>query len=300
MAISADGSPCSDSFNALSAPFLAGQKIGLIGLLRTDITEDVGLAKAGQVTTDAAMMSFQQENPLPLAPFNAILSLPPPGTCTAYAGAGDLLNGDQVPGADDPGAKFLNAGTPLTASSAAGSRTLARPTGNARNYQPLGYTYTGSRRPANLFLNPGNFTVSGTGGADVGAFQATATIPNPAGLTWTNRAQTVAIVRAQGFTVNWTGAPSDQPVIIFGGGVDIPTNSSVVFACVAPAGSSSFTVPGVALANVPATRPNLLSSKGAVYVGALPTANPAAFPASGIDTGAIVAGAFAAKTVIFQ
>jgi hypothetical protein len=43
-----------------------------------------------------------------------------------------------------------------------------------------------------------------------------------------------------------------------------------------------------------------VQSKDAVYVGALPTANPAAFSASGIDTGAIVAGAFAAKTVIFQ
>ena len=300
IAISADGSPCSDSFNALSAPFLAGQKIGLIGLLRTDITEDVGLQRPGQVTTDAAMMSFQQENPLPPAPFNAILSLPPPGTCTSYTGTGDLLNGDRVPGADDPGAKFLDAGTPLTVSSGAGSRTIGRPAGNARNYQPLGYTFTGSRRATSLFLNPGNFNVSGTGGADVGAFQATVTIANPAGLTWTNRATTVTINRSQGFTVNWTGAASNQPVIIFGGGVDIPTNSSAVFACVAPAGSSSFTVPGLALANVPATRINLIQSKDAVYVGALPTGNPAAFTASGIDTGAIMAGTFAAKTVIFQ
>jgi uncharacterized protein (TIGR03437 family) len=300
IAISADGSPCSDSFNAMSTPFLAGQKIGFIGLLRTDITEDVGLAKPGQVTTDAAMMSFQQENPVPVAPFNAILSLPPPGTCTSYTGAGDLLNGDQVPGADDPGAKFLNAGTTLTVSSGANSRTLGRPPGNARNYQPLGYTYTGSHVSTSLFLNPGSFTVSGPGGGDVGQFQATVAIPNPAGLTWTNRAQTVTINRSQGFTINWSGAPPDQSVIIFGGGVDMPTNSSAVFACVAPAGTSSFTVPAIALANLPATRPKLIQSKGAVYVGALPTTNPASFSASGIDTGAIMAGAFAAKTVIFQ
>jgi uncharacterized protein (TIGR03437 family) len=300
IAISADGSPCSDSFNAMSAPFLAGQKIGLIGLLRTDITEDVGLAKPGQVTTDAAMMSFQQENPVPVAPFNAILSLPPAGTCTAYTGAGDLLNGDQVPGSDDGGAKFLNAGTTLTVSNGANSRTLGRPTGNARNYQPLGYTYTGSHVSTSLFLNPGSFTVSGPGGGDVGQFQATVAIPNPAGLTWTNRAQTVTINRSQGFTINWSGAPPDQSVIIFGGGVDMPTNSSAVFACVAPAGTSSFTVPAIALANLPATRPKLIQSKGAVYVGALPTTNPASFSASGIDTGAIMAGAFAAKTVIFQ
>jgi uncharacterized protein (TIGR03437 family) len=302
MAISADGSPCSDSFNALSAPLRAGQKIGLIGLLRTDITEDVGLERAGQVTTDAAMMTFQQESPLPFAPFNALISLPPPGTCTSYTGGGDLLNGDTIPGADDSGAKFLNAGTPLTVSNGTDKRNLPRPANNARNYQPLGYTYTNSRRPPSLFLNPGSFTVAGPGGAgaDIGAFQATVTVPNPVGLTWTNRAQTTTIDRTQGFTVNWTGAPPDQPVIIFGGGVDMPTNSSAVFACVAPAGSSSFTVPAIAMSNVPATRPNLIKSKGAVYVGAIPTANPAAFTASGLDIGAIVAGTFAAKTVIFQ
>jgi hypothetical protein len=235
-----------------------------------------------------------------LAPFNALISLPPPGTCTAYTGSGDLLNGDTIPGADDAGAKFLDAGTPLTVSNGKDQRNLGRLTSNARNYQPLGYTYTNSHRPSTLFLNSGSFTVTGPGGGDVGAFQAKVTVPNPAGLTWTNVAQTLTIDRSQGFTINWTGAPSNQAVIIFGGGVDMPTNSSAVFVCVAPAGLSSFTVPAIALANVPATRSNLLLSKDAVYVGALPTTNPATFTASGIDTGAIVAGAFAAKTVIFQ
>jgi uncharacterized protein (TIGR03437 family) len=303
MAISADGSPCSDSANALTASFLAGKKIGLIGLLRTDVTEDVGLAKSGQVTTDAAMLTFQQENPLPAAPFNAILSLPPPGSCTAYSAAGDLFDGDPLPGADDSGAEFLNAGTPLTISSAAGQRSLGRPAGNARNFQPLGYTYTGSLVPSSLLLNAGNLTLSAPGGADVGPFQAAITVPSAFELTWTNQPSPPAILtinRSQGLTVNWSGAPAGQPVIIFGGGVDLPSNSSGVFACVAPAGSSSFTVPAIALGNIPATRRNLLQSKGVVYVGALPASNPTMFTASGLDVGAIVTGAFAGRTVVFQ
>jgi hypothetical protein len=36
------------------------------------------------------------------------------------------------------------------------------------------------------------------------------------------------------------------------------------------------------------------------YVGALPLASPAALTAGGLDTGAIYAGAFIGKTVIFQ
>jgi hypothetical protein len=100
--------------------------------------------------------------------------------------------------------------------------------------------------------------------------------------------------------VNWTGAPAGQSVIIFGGGVDLPTNSSAVFACIAPPGSSSFTVPPQILANMPPTWDNLLRSKDAVYVGALATTSPATFAASGLDIGALVAGTFVGKTVIFQ
>ena len=300
MAISSNGSSCSDPLNPLTAPFLAGKRIGLVGLLRTDITEDVGLAKTGTVTTEASMTTFQQENPIPAAPFSAVLSLPPAGTCTAYTAAGDLLDGDAVPGADDPGVKFLDAGTALTLSSSTDQRTIRRPTNKARNYQPLGYTYTGSRRKPSLFLNAGSLTLAGPGGADVGSFTAPITLPNPAALTWTNRATTLIVTRSQGLTVNWTGAPPDQPVVIFGGATDAPTNSSAVFACLAPAGSASFTVPALALANFPATRTNLLNSKGAIYVGALPTSNPVSFSASGIDNGAILPATFFGKTVIFQ
>jgi uncharacterized protein (TIGR03437 family) len=127
IAISADGSPCSDPVNALTAPFLAGKRIGLVGLLRTDIMEDVGLAKTGIATVEASMTTFQQENPLPAAPFNGVFSLPPAGTCTTYAAPGDVLEADMIPGADDPGAKFLDAGTLLTLSSATDKRSIGRP-----------------------------------------------------------------------------------------------------------------------------------------------------------------------------
>jgi hypothetical protein len=89
-------------------------------------------------------------------------------------------------------------------------------------------------------------------------------------------------------------------VVIFGGGVDLPFNVTGEFVCVAPPGSSSFAVPSTALANVPPRRGHLLQSKGVVYVGALPLASPAAFTATGLDSGAIYAGAFIGKTVIFQ
>ncbi|MGA2185999.1 MAG: hypothetical protein ABSH47_23515 [Bryobacteraceae bacterium] len=297
MAISADGSPCSDSGNALTAPFLAGRKIGVIAVLRTPVTEDVGLPAAATVTTDSIMMTFQQESTSPLPPFNPFFSLPPAGTCTAFTPQGDMFDGDPFPLSGTTG-KFLDAGSSLTVSSATGNRKASRAAGNVRNFQPLGYTYDGSLVPSSLFLNPGSFTLTGAGGADVGAISTNFTFPTP--LTWSNRDQISPITRSQGFTVNWTGTPAGLTVVIFGGGVDLPFNATSEFVCVAPPGSSSFAVPSTALANVPPRRGHLLQSKGVVYVGALPLASPAAFTATGLDSGAIYAGAFIGKTVIFQ
>ena len=297
MAISADGSPCKESGHALAAPYLAGKKLGVIAALRTPVHEDVGLAAAATVTTDSMMLTFQQESASPLPPFNPYFSLPPAGTCTAFTPQGDMIDGDSFPLSGTTG-KFLDAGSSLTVTGGGGTRTVKRATGNVRNFQPLGYTYDGSLVPSSLFLNPGSFSLTGGGGADVGAIAANFTFPTP--LTWSNSGQTIRITRSQGFTVNWSGAPGGQTVIIYGGGVDLPSNATGEFVCVAPAGSVSFTVPATALANVPATRSNLLQSKGVVYVGALPLASPTAFTATGLDTGAIYAGAFIGKTVIFQ
>jgi uncharacterized protein (TIGR03437 family) len=296
MAISSDGSPCSDPANAFTQPFLGGKRLGLVAMLRTAVTEDVGLKTPATVTTDASMITFQQEGATPFG-FNPIFSLPPAGTCTAYTATGDLFDGDPMPGAGTSG-KFLDEGQPVVVAGSGQRRNIARPADNSRNFQPLGYTYDGSLVPSTLFLNPGSIAIQGAGGADVGAFQGNFTVSAP--LTWTNRDQTTSIIRSQGFTVNWSGAPTGQSVIIFGGGVDMPSNASALFVCVAPQGASSFTIPGSVLANIAATRSNLLQSKGAVYVGALPTSNPTTFTANNLDFGAILPGTFIGKTVIFQ
>ena len=303
MAISSNGGgACSDPLNALSQPFLAGKKIGAIALLHADVTEDVGLPTPGSVITDSAMLTFQQEQATPVAPFHPIFSLPPAGTCTAYAAAGDLFDGDNFPGPLTTG-KFLDAGATFALIAPNAQRNMGRPANNERNFQPLGYTYTGyanSLIPSSLVLVPGNYTLTGPGGADVGAINAKFNVPTNYALTWTNRATTEIITRSQGFTINWTGAPAGEPVIIYGGGVDAPHNATALFVCVASPGASSFTVPPQVLANIQGTRRNLLRSKGVVYVGALPTSSPINFTASGLDVGVILPGAFFGKTVIFQ
>ena len=297
IAISADGSACSETGNAFAQPLLAGKKIGVVALLRTAVTEDVGLPAPATVTTDTSMVTFQQEAPNGFG-FNPIFSLPPAGTCTSYTVTGDLFDGDPMPGSGTSG-KFLNEGSPIAMAGPGTRRTIARPVDNSRNFQPLGYTYDGSLAPSSLFLNAGaNVSIQGPGGTDIGGFQTSFTVAPP--LNWTNRDQTLSINRSQGFTVNWSGAPAGQSVIVFGGGVDLPSNASSLFVCVAAPGAASFTVPAAALANIAATRVNLLQSKGAVYVGSLATASPATINAGNLDFGAILPGTFIGKTVMFQ
>jgi uncharacterized protein (TIGR03437 family) len=302
MSISSDGSPCSDPLNPLSKALTAQNKFGLIALMRVAMNEDVGLAAPGNITTDTAMMTFQQENFNGLPAFHPIFSLPPAGTCTMYATSGDLLAGHAFPAGGTTG-QFFNAGASINLAPAAGNAfTVKRPTSNARGFQPLGSTMTlpgaSGATYTTLFLNPGNFTASGSGGSDVGAFQAAFVMPAP--LSWTNRDRISPVNRSQPLTLNWSNAPSGQPVVIFGGAVDLPSNGSAVFACVASPGATSFTIPANILQALPPTRANLVRSKGAIYVGSFSSQSPTTFSATGLDTGLVLPGSFVGKTVIFQ
>ena len=162
----------------------------------------------------------------------------------------------------------------------------------------LGFNIPGLPYPNSLFLDPGDYTLGGNGGSDVGALQASLTVPP--NLTWTNRDQSAAIDRTQGFTVNWTGAAPGQTVGVIGGNVDLPTNASALFLCMAAPGATSLTVPPAILANVPATRTNVLQSKSVVYVGTLPLGNSGVFSASGLDIGLALSSYLTGRTVTFR
>ena len=297
MSISADGTPCNDPRNAFARPFVNGNKLGVIALLRAAVTEDVGYTSAKVVTTDTIVTMFQRESAAGLGPFNPFFALPPAGSCLVYSPRGDMFGGDPIPLSGTTG-NYLRAGAPVTLTVNGNQQVIPRPADNSRGVYPLGYTFTGSVYPSTLVLNPGTVNVGAPGGADVAGFQSDVNIAAP--LTWTNRDQTAVIDRTQGFTVNWSGAPSGQQVIVFGGGVDLPSNGSSIFVCLAPAGANSFTVPSYVLGNIAPSRSKLLQSKGAVYVGALPTQQPTSIQPAGLDFGGILSGTFIGKTVLFQ
>ncbi|MEP6960721.1 MAG: hypothetical protein ABI995_01490, partial [Acidobacteriota bacterium] len=149
----------------------------------------------------------------------------------------------------DPGSPdaFLNAGTSLALSGPG----LAAGSGLGFTVTPSGPFYLASLNPGTLAT--GSYTISGTGGADVGSFSSTTVFP--ASFTATNFSSITTINRSQPLTFTWTGAGIDQVGIILtsslttGGLVHITTLN-----CSTPSGPGTYTVSAAALATLlPAT-----------------------------------------------
>ncbi len=179
---------------------------------------------------------------------------------------------------------MLDAGASLAVSNSGRNRTLSR--------TPDG-TY-GSRfgdgSPGN-YLDPGVYTVSGSGGRDVGGFTTSITVPPP--LVWTNPpAGNTPVARASGLTVNWSGGDPYGVVFIGGQGFILTAPGSntvfagVQFQCSARASAGTFTIPPAVLLTLP---PQPANPQGARPVGGFmylwADTPPVTFTASGIDVG---------------
>jgi len=294
MAISSDGSPCSEPSNPLAATFVRGGKIGTIRLFRASTHEDVGVRSTVDVANDSLIYDFAQAPPNPFA-YGFLFSQPPAGTCNLLLQQGDYWIGS-TPKPPSPPHRF-NPGSAFTLGTAQGPRSLTIDP-SLRSLFLGTYAPVAAGLSNTLVLNPGTYLLSAAGGPDVGAFQAQMTIP--AALNWTNRDQISPVNRANPLTLAWSGLNADQNMAILGGNVDLPTNSSAIFYCIAPAGSSSFTIPAAILSAVPATRANPLRSKSAIYLFSTTLPNGSAITVPGIDAALAIAGHMLGKTVMFQ
>jgi hypothetical protein len=279
----------------VTSSFVTGLKIGEALVTRADTYHDVGVIAPVDVTADYHVSFAFQPDPGQF-PFNPALAFPPSGSCTAYALQGDMLNGNALPGMA-PTTMPLDMGNPFLLTGPTGMRTLTYGFSGARAGY-IGGMITNNILQNSLFLDPGAYTVQGFGGMDVGPFSTSFTIPPP--LTWTNRLQTNVVDRTQPLTISWTGGDTGQVVAMLGFGEDLPTNSSAVFVCIAPLGSSSFTIPTDMMANMPATRANPLQSKGVIYLLALSGSSLKNIAAKGLDVGLTSYYSIIGKTVVLQ
>jgi uncharacterized protein (TIGR03437 family) len=183
---------------------------------------------------------------------------PPPGACLVYNNSGENTNGPPV-----TSVAKLDAGSTIT---------LMGPNGNVALPENQGLN---EFDPGN-FLVPGVYTVTGTGGANVGSFSGTLTIP--ASPTLTSPVNGATVTRSSGLTVTWTGGGSGNVAIDIGSCTDSTCASGATALCVAPASAGTFTIPPYVLLAFPA------GGNGAFV---LSTQAQASFSATGLDFGLI-------------
>jgi hypothetical protein len=275
--------------NPYANEILLGGKIGNFMLQRTVAPYTIVKPPPTTITVDTANVAFVQVSS-GVFPFNAALSLPPAGSCTVIERSGDFL-GQTFPNPFIQ--KSLDAGPTLTLTGGGGTRTVSLPLAHLAE---IGVNIPGGALRSSLFLNPGAINFSGAGGGNIAAFHGAITVP--AGITWTNQSQISTVSRGQPLTVNWSGSAAGQMVEITGVSTDVPTNSSAKFICIAPPGSTSFTVPAEILQALPATRTTGIMMKGTLSVGAVGTTAP--FTATGLDFGLASVNLFSSQPVSYQ
>ncbi len=248
MGISDKGGVCSaDVLPQIESIIVKGGRFGKAIAMRATTRHDFGTRTPLDVTADYHA-SYGFDVATNDFPYHPMYSFPPAGTCASSTVQGDLLNGDVLPGTM-PETAPLDFGSPFMLTGPHGTKTLTTMfTGMRAGY--LGGSVSNNVLPSTLFLDPGNFTLKGFGGQDIGPFSATFSIPQP--VTWTNKTQLFNIDRTQPLTITWTGGDSGQIITVAGFAEDLPTNSSAMFTCIAQAGASSLTVPTAILANLPA------------------------------------------------
>jgi len=139
----------------------------------------------------------------------------------------------------------------------------------------------GNRQP---FLVPGVFTLdNGSGGADVGHFTASITVPTT--VVWTNQPPLGGNVPlSRDLPITWRGGGPNDVVVIFGFSISpaVPNGLVGEFVCAARASDGQFTVPRDVMANIPATILPLTAPTSALSVGSFSNAR---FTATGLDFG---------------
>jgi len=296
LSIDPNGAACSDAANPLAQSFVAGAKLGSLLLIHSDTLQDAGVETAVELESDLLVADFASTPPSQW-PFAPLFSQPPPGACTLIEQAGDPFGANGTP-ATDPETP-LGAATTFTVSGSMGSKQFSAPVSASDSALLLGSAIPGlGTFPNELFLSPGTYTVSAPATNSVGAIQASITMPAP--ITWTARSSLFTVPRSAPLTINWSGLAANQYMAIFGGDVDLQTNSSAMFYCLAPAGASSFTVPAPILAAIPATRAYAFRSKAVIYLWTTSIANGTPIQVSGVDNAYAIGSYVLGKSVAFQ
>jgi len=203
----------------------------------------------------------------------------PAGTCVIYNSPSTSSN---PPFASIAG---IDAGASLSVSGPNGTESMNLTQGLVPT------EYDGTLNSVGKFLAPGEYTVTGPGGAAVGSFSAQFNIPTPP--NWTNQTSLGTVTLADGLTINWGGVLGNNTILIEGvSATDSTLTKGAAFSCAAPASAGTFTVPPAVLLALPA------GSYGTLYFK--PAVDPIGFTASGLTLGYVTSNLLTAIPTTFQ
>jgi uncharacterized protein (TIGR03437 family) len=312
IAVAPNGGTCSDPLGLSSSQLdriAAGQtlRLGSLGLARANVELTLPVVGTQNIITDTGTGEFIELNQAAINSgaalgFAGVSSL---GTCFVYVGKPDQFEPtNPVP------LKQLDAGPQINLNGPKGAKVIRRSTepGMIGTYSESLFSggggipgFPGGGDPDG-YLVAGNYTFNnGSGGADVGGFNAQFNFPG--NTNWTNRAAIASVNRSQGVTVNWSGGDPNGMVQIFGYSVSDTTDNAIAgfFNCIERASAGAFTVPPhvlLALPPSPTGGADSLTPLGALGVGGV--SNPGSFTAPRLDFGVIFSTNVTLKSLNYQ
>jgi uncharacterized protein (TIGR03437 family) len=304
LAVAAAGGACSDP-NGLPTSVINNVgtgpvRLGVISLNRSSFTIPLPVPVPGfdpNNTTDGAFATFSRYPDLQTyAATGQEANTVSIGACTVftYRSTGTTT---EVPRVVPPVA--LPAGT-LTLTGPGISRPL-RYDEPSKSYSLLGSSSAaGVPDILPLFLNAGEYTISGSGGSGTGAvgpFSVRLTIGAP--INWTNRDSTTVVNRSRGQEITWTGGLGSDQIFITGGTFQTSGTTGIVssFSCLVP-NNGRFTIPASVLSNILPSVSTSGIDTGNLSVGSY--SNGTQFNASGLDHGVALYSSFSGKSLRYE
>ncbi|MGB7760838.1 MAG: hypothetical protein WBL61_13475 [Bryobacteraceae bacterium] len=249
--------------------------IGTVGLERqVDSTSNTGYVDNGTAQFEKVTV------PAGYGPFAvSYLDSEPAGTCVIYNNLSASIN---PPFGSVVG---IDAGPSLTVSGPNGTESM--------NVTPgvIPTEYAGTLNSVGKFFAPGEYTITGPGGANVGSFTAQFNLITPP--TWSNQTGLGTVTLADGLIVNWGGVLGNNTITIEGvSATDKTLTNGAAFSCAAPAGAGTFTVPPAVLLALPAGSYGTLSF--------MPATAPVGFTATGLSLGYATSNLLTEISTTFQ
>jgi uncharacterized protein (TIGR03437 family) len=301
MPVAAGGGACSDAVpNAPAFDLTKLQQQGTVAmgslyLTRNTFSSTLPVIGTTTTTTDLGSATFEKWN---YSTFNALqnpLGISTFGACTVYTFKGSTA-GIVDPLKPTP----LDAGPQITVNGPNGTKQLPQQAGDVGSYYAtLGSTQQGGQP---LYLDAGDYTITGPGGTGVGAFSTPIGVES---LTWTNADQVNTVQRSAGQLITWTGSDPNSTVTMTGFSIKLGTaldgsdSAGATFVCTAKESDQQFTIPAAVLLSLPegSEISGIPIPTGSLSVGG---GTLGSFTAPGIDYGIVTSSVSTGKTVTYQ